>query len=294
MSKINAFSFTVDSAPGAYGFADAVRLTGDSWDPVYWQPYTPFVFNYTDNNIEPRFPLSGGWLCVDALSSAEIFVVFESADKVVISDPVFLAFGMTLVTDAAYMRVVAVRRAGHVRVVHGSQGAPLIPAGISAAPTESHSVELKYASCMTWTAYQAPTGNAADGTVRVGPVEMGISGNHSGPVLLSVNATGLVAGNFEFLQYGHVYMAQDPDLIGTVTGGIFVREFTNLYTNVLSGVLAAAGNSQQLTAWQFPAVYYKLTAAGIAAGAGLVIPDRRFQCKVGRFYNRAQTPFAVA
>ena len=178
MSFISCLSFTVDATPGPYGFAEEIRLPDDSWSGVTRRPYAPFVFNYTDNGLEPRFRLSGRWLCVEFSSSAEIYVVFEDQNQVVISDPVFLSFGMTVYTDAQYMRVVGVVRSGHFRVAHGSSDIAMC-SDSAAVPPESRTMTLDYSGIGSWLTYQSPDGDPSYGLVRVSPVECGISGNAS-------------------------------------------------------------------------------------------------------------------
>jgi hypothetical protein len=291
MSNSRTISFTVDSVPGPFGFAQTARLADDSWPTQYHRPYEPFVFDYSNQNIPTRFPLSGKWLYVDASTSGECYVVFEDKNTTTISDPVYLCAGMVIDTDAAYMRVVAVERAGHIRVVHGVNSAGRLH--VVPLLSESKAVETSFIGCLSWTAYQSPSGDPSKGTVRVGPVECGVSGVASVWRNTETGTGALTTNHFHFLQAGYATMCQDPDLIGTVTGGIFVREFVPVFNIIVNGVASGSSNSCQLTAWMFPAIYYKLTALGVAAGAGLVVPDKHYQTSMTRFYNRSQTEFAV-
>ena len=289
--SVSAFQFTADTQPGPLGFAEEIKLPGDAWAGVTQRCYAPYVFDMTSEGIAEVFPLSNGWLCVDPFSSAEIYVAFEDRSGQPITAPMCLSYGLTVQHNAAQMRVVGVRRSGHMRILHGPGSQPLIPTG-QGQPSESRTITLNFSGVSTWLTYQSPDGDPAYGVVRVAPVECGISGSSSNNRLLAPNPAGFNAAHYEFLFYGAATLRQDLSLAGTVTGGIYVSEFTSIITVVANGSTSNAAVSNTLTASMFWAVYYKLTAAGVTAGA--VPPDRKMSAPYSRLYNRSQTPYNIA
>ena len=285
--SISVINLTVDSAPGTYGFADELALEDDSWTGVRTHAYKPYIFGLTDLSLPPIIQLSGGWLCSDPDNSGEVYIVLYDRSKTRISPPILLYVGMVLNTNAYTAEIVGVKRGGHLRLLHGSGAAPFVNNLASSAETRTFTVN--YTGVSTWQTYQGPDGDPAYGVVRVSPVECGLGGNYStNRPLGSVNIT---LANFEFLEYGFVTFRQSQDLIGTVTGGIYVGQFDAFNSTIFNGAFSNGAVSSQPQPWQFLAVYYKLTAAGVTAGA--LPPDRKFQVQVSRPYNRSKTPYSV-
>lgn len=288
MSQIQSVFFIVDTLPGPDGFALEIKLPDDSWGGMYNRPYEPFVFGYTENNMVPRFGLSGSWIYVEQTSGAEIYVIFEDQNYIDVSDPVLLTHGMTVNITAKYMRVYAVKRPGVFRAVSGA-GMPPIQHTPPLPMTESRRVNVQFADINTWTGYMGPDGDPNYGVLKLSPVEVGISGVHGGATLLAPAA--ITTAHYDFLFYGVATLRIDPALVGTVTGGIYVSQFQNILNVVANGVATNSTAPGQIGANDFLAVYYKLTAAGVTAGA--IPPDRKLSMSFNRFYNRSQTPFAV-
>lgn len=288
MTKVSSLFFVVDTLPGVNGFATELKLPEDSWGGMYNRAYEPFVFGYTDNNMVPRFGLSGQWLYIEQTSGAEIYVIFEDQNFIDVSDPVLLTHGMTVHINAKYMRVYAVKRPGIFRALTGA-GMPPIQNNSPLPMNESRRVTVDFDSVNTWTGYMGPDGDPNYGVLKLSPVEVGISGVHGGATLLAPAA--VTASHYDFLFYGVATLRVDPSLVGTVTGGIYVAQFHNILNVVANGAVSNATAGGQIGANDFLAVYYKLTAAGVTAGA--VPPNRKLSMSFNRFYNRSQTPFAV-
>ena len=73
-------------------------------------------------------------------------------------------------------------------------------------------------------------------------------------------------------------MDSDPELLGTVTGGLYVREFLPVLQHT-------AMVNHRIQPWMRPAVLYKRSAAGVTAGA--TVPNRNFHFTGSRLYIRS-------
>lgn len=288
MSKISAINITVDSAPGVYGFADELALPDDSWGGSRPRAYKPYVFGYTDIGVPPVLRLSGGWFASDADSGGEVYLILRDRNYTVIGDPILLYSGMVVISEAYTAEIYSVSRAGHLRILHGTGPCPFVAnMGNNMHP---RGIQINYTNIATWTAYQGPDGDPSHGVIRLSPVECGVGGNISNVRVMDTTTT--ITANFEFIYYGVATLKQDQDLVGTVTGGIYVSDFTTLFTPITGGAVSSGGYNMTPEPWNFWAVYYKLTAAGVTAGA--LPPDRKFNCTNSRPYIRSQTPYSVA
>lgn len=290
---IGAHNFTIDSQPDSSTGVDIpveFKLDDDAWAGTTLRPFAPFVYNYSEYGREPRFPLNGDWFYVEGTTGGEFYAVLEDKDYRAISDPILMFAGNMFTVRAAFLRIVAVKRAGHVRIVHGT-GEPPVNTGLSIA-SEFRRVNLVYGDVSTWPSYESPDGDATNGVVRLSPTQCGLAGTSTSTRFLAPTSPTVTTTHYEFLFYGVAQLAVNQDLIGVVSGGIYVKEFMPLVQIVGNGAASSNVEGFALNGMQSFAVYYRLTAAGVTAGA--VPPDRKFSGLFQRSFLRQQGPYSVA
>jgi hypothetical protein len=250
MSKnLSSVLFVVDTT-GAFA-----PIPGDSSAALYNTPRVP------DLAPQTVVYLAGDTYAVEYDSTGEVFVQFISRDGLELSDTVLLVRGSTVNISAAGFVVEGVRRAGHVRIAAGSNGAKL---NLTNSPSGYADVFRLLWPAGTngttgpagWITIPDPWGNV-NAFVSYNPNKsLDVAGVLGGSAR-RFNSGAPTVANYYTLQFGYV----------DVQNGVVVRAYP-YYDRVIDTAAASGTYGVDAQTYWHPAIFWYLTAAGVAANVG--------------------------